>query len=99
MKVRELRVIHGKQQSFGKKAFVKKDDQGIEYLYSYYNLIITNYGNTLQFEEDIKLYSNTTMKHVREYLFQIGGWDLAALPKAKLFRKLEENNYIIEDIF
>ena len=42
MKVRELRVIHGKQQSFGKKAFVKKDDKGIDYLYSYYSLIITN---------------------------------------------------------
>ena len=99
MKTRELRVKYGTQQSFGKKAFVKKDDQGIDYLYSYYSLILTNYGNTLQFEEDMNLYTNTTMRHVREYLFQIGGWDLAALPKAKLFRKLEENNYIIEDIF
>ena len=99
MTVRELRVIHSTQQTFGKKAFVKKDDQGIDYLYSYYSLILTNYGNAIKFEEDSKLYSNTTMRHVREYLFQIGGWDLAALPKAKLFRKLEENNYIIEDIF
>ena len=98
MKTRELRVKFGKQQSFYKKAFVKEDNEGIECLYSYYNLVITNYGNTLKFEEDSKLYSINTMKHVREYLFQIGGWDLAALPKAKLFRKLEENNYIISDI-
>ena len=98
MTTRELRVKFGAQQSFGKKAFVKKDDKGIEYLYSYYSLIITNYGNAVKFEEDSKLYSINTMKHVREYLFQIGGWDLAALPKAKLFRKLEENNYIISDI-
>ena len=98
MKVRELRVKFGTQHSFNKKAFVKKDDKGIEYLYSYYSLIITNYGNTLQFEEDSKLYSNTTMRHVREYLYQIGGWDLAALPKAKLFRKLEETDYIVSDI-
>ena len=99
MTVRELRVKYAKQQSFGKKAFVKEDDKGIEYLYSYYSLVITNYGNTLQFEENLNLYTVTTMKHVREYLYQAGGWDLAALPKAKLFRKLEENNYIISDIF
>ena len=98
MKTRELRVKFGTQQSFCKKAFVKEDNEGIEYLYSYYSLIITNYGNTLQFEEDNKLYSNTTMRHVREYLFQVGGWDLAALPKAKLFKKLAETNYIISDI-
>lgn len=98
MTVRELRVKFGTQHSFNKKAFVKEDNGGTQYLYSYYSLIITNYGNTLQFEEDSKLYSNVTMKHVREYLYQVGGWDLAALPKAKLFRKLEENNYIISNI-
>ena len=99
MKVRELRVIHGTQQSFGKKAFVKKDDKGIEYLYSYYSLILTNYGNAIKFEEDLNLYTNTTLRHVREYLYQVGGWDLAALPKAKLFKKFEETNYIVSDIF
>ena len=70
MKTRELRVVHGTQQSFYKKAFVKEDNEGTERLYSYYSLIITNYGKALKFEEDSKLYSNTTMKHVREYLFQ-----------------------------
>ena len=99
MNVRELRVKFGTQQSFNKKAFVKEDNGGTQYLYSYYSLIITNYGKALKFEEDSKLYSVNTMRHVREYLYQIGGWELAALPKAKLFRKLEENNYIISDIF
>ena len=98
MKTRELRVIHGTQNSFYKKAFVKEDNEATQYLYSYYSLIITNYGKALKFEEDSNLYSNTTMEHVREYLFQIGRGDLAALPKAKLFRKLEENNYIISNI-
>ena len=97
MKTKELRAIHSSQQSFYKKAFIKKDDKGIEYLYSYYSLIVTNYGNELKFENG-NLYSNTTMKHVREYLKQIGGGDLAALPKAKLFKKLAENNYIISNI-
>ena len=56
MKVRELRVKYAAQESFYMKAFIKKDDQGIECLYSYYNLIITNYGKALKFEEDNKLY-------------------------------------------
>ena len=98
MKTRELRTVYSKQHSFNKKAFVKEDEEGTQYLYSYYSLIITNYGKALVFEEDIKLYSNTTMKHVREYLRQAGYWDLATLSKAKLFEKLEETNYIILDI-
>ena len=95
---RELRVKFGTQASFYKKAFVKSDDEGVEYLYSYYSLIVTNYGKAVKFEENLDLYSNTTMRHVREYLFQIGRRDLAILPKAKLFKKLEETDYIVLDI-
>ena len=98
MKTRELRVKFGTQQSFYKKAFVKEDDNSTQYLYSYYSLIITNYGKALKFEEDSNLYSNTTMKHVREYLKQIGKGELAELPKAKLFKRLAETEYIILDI-
>ena len=98
MRTEELRVKYSTQESFYKKAFVKTDDDAIQYLYSYYSLIITNFGKVLIFEKDINLYSLTTMKHVREYLKQIGKWDLAALSKAKLFKKLEETNYIIVDI-
>ena len=98
MKTRELRVIHGTQQSFYKKAFVKEDSEGTEYLYSYYSLIITNYGKALKFEEDLNLYTLTTMKHVREYLKQIGKFELAELPKRKLLKKLAATNYIILDI-
>ena len=98
MKTRELRVKFGTQQSFGKKAFVKEDEEATQYLYSYYSLILTNYGNALKFEEDINLYNNMAMKHVREYLKQIGKWDLAKLSKSKLLKKLEETNYIVLDI-
>ena len=98
MKTRELRVIHGTQQCFYKKAFIKEDNEGTEFLYSYYSLIVTNYGNGLKFEEDCNLYSNTTMRHVREYLKQIGRWDLAKLSKSQLFNKLEKTEYIILDI-
>ena len=99
MKTRELRVIHGTQQSFYKKAFVKEDNENTEYLHSYYSLILTNYGNAIKFEEDVALYSNTTMRHVREYLKQIGRCDLAVLSKSNLFKRLEETDYIILDIF
>ena len=98
MKTRELRVIHGTQESFYKKAFVKEDEEGTKYLYSYYSLVVTNYGKALKFEENLNLYTNTTLRHVREYLKQIGKWDLAKLPKAKLFKKLGETNYIVLDI-
>ena len=98
MKTEELRTVYSNQESFYKKAFVKEDEDATQYLYSYYTLIITNYGKALKFEEDINLYSNTTMKHVREYLRQIGKWDLAKLTKANLFKKLEETNHIVVDI-
>ena len=98
MKTRELRVKFGTQQSFGKKAFVKVDDDNTEYMYSNYTLIVTNYGKAIQFESDFNLYSNTTMKHVREYLKQIGKGELAILSKSKLLKKLEETNYIVLDI-
>ena len=98
MTTRELRVKYATQQSFYKKAFVKEDDNSTQYLYSYYSLIVTNYGKALKFEEDMNLYTNTTMRHIREYLKQIGKWDLADLGKAKLLKKLAETNYIVLDI-
>ena len=97
-KTRELRTVYTNQQSFYKKAFVKEDEDSIQYLYSYYSLVVTNFGKVLIFEKDINLYSITTMKHVRKYLRQIGKWDLAALSKSKLFKRLEETDYIILDI-
>ena len=99
MTVRELRVKYASQESFYKKAFVKEDNEDTEYLYSYYSLVITNYGGkALKFEEDINLYTNKTMRHVREYLRQIGKGELAKLSKSKLFEKLEKTEYIILDI-
>ena len=98
MKVKELRVKYSAQESFNKSAFVKEDEDGTQYLYSYYSLIITNFGKVLIFEKDINLYSNTTMKHVREYLKQIGKRDLATLTKSNLLKRLEETDFIILDI-
>ena len=98
MKIKELRVKYANQESFYNKAFVKEDEEGTQYLYSYYRRILTNYGKALVFESDINLYSNPTMRHIREYLKQIGKWELATLSKSKLMKKLEETFYIIPDI-
>ena len=98
MTTRELRVKYANQESFDKKAFVKEDEESVQYLYSHYSLILTNYGKCLKFEENMDLYSNATMKHLREYLKQIGKWELATMTKAKLFKTLEKTNYIILDI-
>ena len=116
MKTEELRTVYSHQKSFYKKAFIKVDDDNTEYMYSYYNLMVTNYGKALKFEEDTttfitastcsilkfeedtNLYSLTTMKHLREYLRQVGRWDLATLSKSKLLKRLERTNYIIVDI-
>ncbi len=98
MRTEELRTIYSNQDNFGKKAWVKEDEDGTQYLYSYYSLIISNFGKVLIFEKDINLYSLTTMKHVREYLRQIGKWDLAKLTKAKLFKKLAKTEYIVIDL-
>ena len=98
MKVRELRVKYASQESFYKKAFVKEDDNSTQYLYSYYSLIITNYGKALKFEENLNLYTNTTLRHVREYLKQLNQWELATMTKSKLLKKLAATNYIVLDI-
>ena len=95
MTTRELRVKYATQQTFYKKAFVKEDDNSTQYLYSYYSLIVTNNGVELIFKEDNNLYSNTTLRHVREYLRQIGKIELANLAKAKLLKTLEKSNYRI----
>ena len=98
MKVRELRVKYATQQSFYEKAFIKEDEEGTQYLYSYYSLVLTNYGNAIQFDQDSNLYTNTTLRHVREYLRQIGKGELAILSKSKLLKKLAATNYIVLDI-
>ena len=44
---RELRTIYANQESFNKKAFVKEDEDGTQYLYSYYSLVVTNFRRDL----------------------------------------------------
>ena len=93
MDIRELRCeFETSQKSFYGKAKVLFEN-GSKFLISYDTRMIENNGVELIFKEDINLYSNT---HVREYLKQIGKWELATMPKAKLFKTLAKTNYILD---
>ena len=95
MDIRELQcMFETSQKSFYGKAKVLFEN-GSKFLISYDTRMIENNGVELIFKEDSNLYSNTTLRHVREYLRQIGEHELADLTKAKLLKKLEEANYRI----
>ena len=91
---KELKVMYGYQKSFYKKAFLIEEEEKI-ILQSYDSYMITKENNKLIFNDNINLYSMTTLRHIREYLRQIGKIELANLAKAKLIKLLNENNFII----
>ena len=95
MEIRELQCeFETSQKSFYGKAKVLFEN-GSKFLISYDTRMIENNGVELIFKEDSNLYSNTTLRHVREYLRQIGKIELANLAKAKLLKTLEKSNYRI----
>ena len=57
--------------------------------------MIVKEDNKLMFNNNIDLYSVTTLRHIKEWLKQLGKFDLANLPKRKFFNLLLENNFII----
>ena len=98
MEIRELQCeFETSQKSFYGKAKVLFEN-GSKFLISYDTRMIENNGVELIFKEDSNLYSNTTLRHIREYLKQIGKEELAILSKSKLLKKLAATNYIVLDI-
>ena len=91
---KELKVMYGYQKSFYKKAFLI-EEEGKIILQSYDSYMIIKENNKLIFNDNINLYSMTTLRHIKEYLRQIGKIELANLAKAKLLKTLEKSNYII----
>ena len=91
---KELKVMYGYQKSFYKKAFLI-EEEGKIILHSYDSYMITKENNKLIFNDNINLYSMTTLRHVKEWLKQLGKFELAELPKRKLIKLLNENNFII----
>ena len=98
MEIRELQCeFETSQKSFYGKAKVLFEN-GSKFLISYDTRMIENNGVELIFKEDSNLYSNTTLRHIREYLKQIGKEELAILSKSKLLKKLAATNNIVLDI-
>ena len=91
---KELKVMYGYQKSFYKKAFLIEEEEKI-ILQSYDSYMITKENNKLIFNDNINLYSMTTLRHIKEWLKQLGKFELAELPKRKLIKLLNENNFII----
>ena len=91
---KELKVIYDSRKSFYKKAFLI-EEEGKIILKSYDSNMIVKEDNKLMFNNYIDLYSVTTLRHVKEWLKQLGEFDLANLPKRKFFNLLLENKFII----
>ena len=91
---KELLANYSNVKSFYKKAFINEEN-GKDILQSYDSYMITKENNKLIFNDNINLYSLTTLRHVKEWLKQLGKIELAELPKRKLIKLLNENNFII----
>lgn len=68
-----LQPIYTSQKNFYKKAEVKTLDNNIMLLYSYNTLVCIIYDNKYILNTNISynlLFSNTTLKHIKEFLLQ-----------------------------
>lgn len=68
-----LQPIFTSQKAFYKKAEVKTLDNNIKLLYSYNTLVCAIYDNKYILNTNISynlLFSNTTLKHIKEFLLQ-----------------------------
>lgn len=71
MRISELEAIHDGRRSFYNKAFVIEYTDRTE-LYSYGTLVVTLKGDKFYFHRDAN-YSDTTRRHVREFMIQYFG--------------------------
>ena len=70
----ELKAIHSNQKSFYKKAYYEREGDKIN-LYSYGTLVVTIKDNEYKLNTNVweeLLFSNTTKKHIVEFLLQFG---------------------------
>lgn len=68
-----LKTIYTSQKDFYKKAIIKTLDNNIKLLYSYNTLVCIIYNNKYILNDTINydlLFSNTTLKHIKEFLLQ-----------------------------
>lgn len=68
-----LKPIYTSQKDFYKKAEIKTLNNNIKLLYSYNTLVCIIYDNKYILNDNISynlLFSNTTLKHIKEFLLQ-----------------------------
>lgn len=68
-----LQPVYNTQKDYYKKAVVKTLDNNIKLLYSYNTLICIIYDNKYILNDNINyklLFSNTTLKHTKDFLLQ-----------------------------
>lgn len=72
MKKYELLPVYDKRKSFNHKATVE-EERGIKKLYSYNTLVCTLSNNDIILNDAVDqslLFSNTTLRHIKEFLKQ-----------------------------
>lgn len=68
-----LQPVYNTQKDYYKKAVVKTLDNNIKLLYSYNTLVCIIYDNRYILNDNINyklLFSNTTLKHIKDFLLQ-----------------------------
>lgn len=68
-----LQPVYNTQKDYYKKAAVKTLDNNIKLLYSYNTLVCIIYDNKYILNDNINydlLFSNTTLKHIKDFLLQ-----------------------------
>lgn len=68
-----LEPVYNSQKDYYKKAVVKTLDNNIKLLYSYNTLVCIIYDNKYILNDNISynlLFSNTTLKHIKDFLLQ-----------------------------
>ena len=68
-----LQPVYNTQKDYYKKAVVKTLDNNIKLLYSYNTLVCIIYDNRYILNDNISynlLFSNTTLKHIKDFLLQ-----------------------------
>ena len=86
-----LQPVYNSQKDYYKKAIVKTLDNNIKLLYSYNTLVCIIYDNKYILNDNISynlLFSNTTLKHIKDFLLQnINMLRLSHLIDSKITKK------------
>lgn len=69
--IKELKPVYNSQKSFYGKALIKDTIKGLE-LYSYNTLVAKNEKGKITITHNDNYLSQTTLKHIKEFVQQLG---------------------------